>query len=384
MAHKKAGKHKEENWEEVLSRLSEDAQEEMHEKIGLILEALETMETTLVGAGTVLSHVTYSQEFGSFYGLPWDEIPEELELFVSPEKDGYTYRCWVSPVSYRDGDEFVFLYRDNGKELEAYMEDDGWVLAGEPMEGLFEEEEEEGQEEEEVFCQVADMVDAFMDDQELVGDMVTEKEELLKELLMDAKAYLEEPCFVLDPEGERLQNRHPDRVGRVKTAFLEEKLTYLVCNTGISTKAKFEDYSMEEWDHIVKTNLTVPTFLVQRLLPRMEKGGSILFVGSYAGQQAYSASLVYGVTKAGIHFLTKSLVKETEKVGVRVNAIAPGFIETRWHAGRSEESRERIEKKVALHRFGTVEEVADMAFAVLTNGYMNGSVVDIHGGYDYF
>ncbi|MBQ1491580.1 MAG: SDR family oxidoreductase [Blautia sp.] len=168
------------------------------------------------------------------------------------------------------------------------------------------------------------------------------------------------------------------------SALGEEKLTYLVCNTGISTKAKFEDYTMEEWDHIVKTNLTVPTFLVQRLLPRMEQGGSILFVGSYAGQQAYSASLVYGVTKAGIHFLTKSLVKETEKVGVRVNAIAPGFIETRWHAGRSEESRERIEKKVALHRFGTVEEVADMAFAVLTNGYMNGSVVDIHGGYDYF
>ena len=275
MAHKKAGKHKEENWEEVLSRLSEDAQEEMHEKIGLILEALETMETTLVGAGTVLSHVTYSQEFGSFYGLPWDEIPEELELFVSPEKDGYTYRCWVSPVSYRDGDEFVFLYRDNGKELEAYMEDDGWVLAGEPMEGLFEEEEEEGQEEEEVFCQVADMVDAFMDDQELVGDMVTEKEELLKELLMDAKAYLEEPCFVLDPEGERLQNRHPDRVGRVKTAFLEEK-----GEEGLFVKVMEEAVSL-----FLRTYLPLAKVEVPSLFLLSSKSGNIYDVSLFMEEE---------------------------------------------------------------------------------------------------
>ena len=99
---------------------------------------------------------------------------------------------------------------------------------------------------------------------------------------------------------------------------------------------------------------------------------------------AYSSSLVYGVTKAAIHFLTKSLVKEFEPKGITVNAIAPGFIETPWHSARTQESYDRINRKIALHRFGTVEEVADMAYAVLSNGYMNGSVVDIHGGYDYF
>ena len=67
-----------------------------------------------------------------------------------------------------------------------------------------------------------------------------------------------------------------------------------------------------------------------------------------------------------------------------MNAIAPGFIETPWHSARTQESYDRINKKIALHRFGTVEEVADMAFAVLGNGYMNGSVVDIHGCYDFF
>ena len=110
----------------------------------------------------------------------------------------------------------------------------------------------------------------------------------------------------------------------------------------------------------------------------------MLFMGSYAGQQAYSSSLVYGVTKAAIHFLTKSLVKEFEPKGITVNAIAPGFIETPWHENRTQESYDRINRKIALHRFGEIKDVADMAYSILTNNYMNGSIVDIHGGYDYF
>lgn len=163
-----------------------------------------------------------------------------------------------------------------------------------------------------------------------------------------------------------------------------DHIDWLVSNAGVSTYAKYEDYTFEEWTRIVNTNLSVPVFMVKELRPMMSEGGSILFTGSYAGQQVYSSSLVYGVTKAAIHFLAKSLVKEFEPKGITVNAIAPGFIETPWHSARTQESYDRINKKIALHRFGTVEEVADMAFAVLGNGYMNGSVVDIHGGYDFF
>ena len=144
---------------------------------------------------------------------------------------------------------------------------------------------------------------------------------------------------------------------------------WLVNNVGISTYAKYEDYTFEEWSKIVNTNLSVPVFLVKELRPIIREGGSILFTGSYAGQQAYSSSLVYGVTKSAIHFLTKSLVKE---------------LETSWHKNRTPESYERINRKIALHRFGEISEVADMAYEILKNGYMNGSIVDIHGGYDYF
>ena len=164
---------------------------------------------------------------------------------------------------------------------------------------------------------------------------------------------------------------------------LADHLDWLVCNTGISTKEPFSKLPFGTWQSILDTNLSIPAYLVRDLRDFILPGGSVLFIGSYAGRQAYSSSLPYGVSKAAVHFLASALVKELEPYKIRVNAVAPGFIETPWHADRSEESRERINSKIALHRFGTTQEVAELVWAVLRNGYMNGSVVDIHGGYDY-
>lgn len=202
--------------------------------------------------------------------------------------------------------------------------------------------------------------------EQFYASLSSEKQKMVVLVQADMSAYEEMMAFA----------------GRIK----EEagQVDWLINNVGISTYEKYEDYTFEEWNRIVNTNLSVPVFLVKELRPVMKEGGSILFTGSYAGVQAYSSSLVYGVTKAAIHFLTKSLVKELEPKAVRVNAIAPGFIETSWHKNRTPESYERINRKIALHRFGEISEVADMAYEILKNGYMNGSIVDIHGGYDYF
>ena len=78
------------------------------------------------------------------------------------------------------------------------------------------------------------------------------------------------------------------------------------------------------------------------------------------------------------------LVKVLNDKRVAVNSIAPGFIETRWQDGRSNESYERINKKIAAHRFGTPEEVASLCYEILNNDYLSGSCYDVHGGYDYF
>lgn len=162
------------------------------------------------------------------------------------------------------------------------------------------------------------------------------------------------------------------------------QIDYLVCNTGISAYGNFDDYSFEEWNRVLQTNLTIPAFLVKTLKYKFNPNGSILFMGSEAGIRTYSSSIAYSVSKAALIHLSKCLVKEFEPLNVRVNSLAPGFIETSWQRNRSQESYDRINKKIALHRFGLPEEVADLAISILTNTYVNGEVVSITGGYDYF
>ena len=156
---------------------------------------------------------------------------------------------------------------------------------------------------------------------------------------------------------------------------------WLISNAGISTYDKFQDYTFEEWNKIVNTNLSVPVFMVKEFMPVMTEGGRVLFMGSYAGQQAYS-SLVYGVTKAAIHFLTKSLVKEFEPKGITVNAIAPGFIETEMTEGLSEELRAKMQERIPLGHMGTAENVADAAAFLASDqaSYITGQVLSVDGG----
>lgn len=161
-------------------------------------------------------------------------------------------------------------------------------------------------------------------------------------------------------------------------------INWLILNTGISTYRPFEEYTPDMWETIMRTNVNVPAFLVKALKPMMQQKGNIVFMGSHAGQEPYSSSLVYSVSKAAVLFMARSLVKFFDEEQVRVNAIAPGFIETRWQNNRTDESRQRINRKIAAHRFGEPEEVADLCYQVLTNDYLNGSIFDIHGGYNYF
>ena len=163
-----------------------------------------------------------------------------------------------------------------------------------------------------------------------------------------------------------------------------DHIDWLVLNTGISTYLPFDEYTYELWDKIMRTNVNIPALFVKELKPMMAENGNILFMGSHAGQVPYSSSIVYGVSKAAVMFLARDLVKVFDEQRVSVNAIAPGFIETRWQDNRSDESRDRINRKIAAHRFGTPEEVAELCYTVLSNDYLNGSIYDVHGGYDYF
>ena len=99
--------------------------------------------------------------------------------------------------------------------------------------------------------------------------------------------------------------------------------------------------------------------------------------------EPHGMSLSYGVTKSAVHALAKNLVKFLAPYGVRVNAVAPGFVDTDWHRTKPAEVRRNIEGKIALGRFCSPEEVAEVYRMLVENSYMNGAVVVAGGGYCY-
>ena len=102
------------------------------------------------------------------------------------------------------------------------------------------------------------------------------------------------------------------------------------------------------------------------------------------GIQPHGMVLAYGVTKSAVHALCKNLVKEFEGTGTTVNAVVPGFVETPWQKGRSQESYDRINRKINLHRFAQPDEVAKLVYDTMTNDFINGTLLEISGGYEYF
>ncbi|MDR2356393.1 MAG: SDR family oxidoreductase [Clostridiales Family XIII bacterium] len=191
------------------------------------------------------------------------------------------------------------------------------------------------------------------------------------------------------PPGERYRHIKADLSGLEGVNALAEtvlrrapKLDCLVLNAGATCRKPFAETEYADWQAVMDTNVNMPFFLVRRLLTGMADGGSILFVSSAMGLAPHATSVSYGVSKAAVNMLARSLVKEFAPRGIRVNVICPGFIDTEWQREKPVWLREKIEGKVALGRFGSPGEVADMCLALIENSYVNGAVLSVDGGYD--
>ena len=169
-------------------------------------------------------------------------------------------------------------------------------------------------------------------------------------------------------------------------AFLAEtdiRLDGLVFNAGLTCREPFERLTFEDWDRVFFANVHFPVFLLQRIVNRIRKGGSVVFTGSLMGIEPHSVSLAYGVTKSAVHALVKNLVKFLVPYEVRVNAVAPGFVDTEWQKPKPAEIRRNIESKVSLGRFCDPDELAEVYKMLIENSYLNGEVVVVDGGYSY-
>lgn len=174
-----------------------------------------------------------------------------------------------------------------------------------------------------------------------------------------------------------------------KAAEKFNKIDYFFNNAGISGSGKFYlDTSLEEIDQIVGINLMGALYGARYVAENMLKngGGSIVNTASSAGVIGQDSVVTYSATKHGIIGLTKSLVAEYAKDGLRVNAIAPGPTETpmvREFYAANPEMKENATGGIPQKRLGTPEEVAELVTFLLTSKaqYINGEVVRIDGGF---
>jgi 3-oxoacyl-[acyl-carrier protein] reductase len=162
------------------------------------------------------------------------------------------------------------------------------------------------------------------------------------------------------------------------------RIDVLVNNAGITRDNLLLRMSEEEFDAVLRTNLK-GTFLLTKHVSKLmikQRGGRIVNIGSVVGQMGNAGQSNYAAAKAGIAGFTKSTARELASRGITVNAVAPGFIMTAMTAALPENVRKGFLDQIPLGRFGTPEEVAELALFLASDGaaYLTGQVVGINGG----
>ncbi|GHV96411.1 3-oxoacyl-ACP reductase [Spirochaetia bacterium] len=158
----------------------------------------------------------------------------------------------------------------------------------------------------------------------------------------------------------------------------------LVNNAGITKDNLSFRMSLEDWQKVLDVNLTA-AFLIARTVGRdmiRKRSGSIINMSSVVGVHGNGGQVNYAASKAGLIGLTKSLAQETASRGVRVNAIAPGFIESDMTAILSDAIKEKMIEIIPLKRIGKPEDIAEAAlfFASGSSAYITGQVLSVDGG----
>jgi 3-oxoacyl-[acyl-carrier protein] reductase len=205
-----------------------------------------------------------------------------------------------------------------------------------------------------------------------------------------ADAFEREECAVhrLDMSDTPLKVDITDRPALQAAVKGIGAIDILVNNAGLLARGPFDQTSGEAWDRLVAVNLTGVFNCVQAVVPAMRgrRGASIVNIASVSAEKGGGAmgNVWYGATKAGVVAMTKGLGRELGPRGIRVNAIAPGVIETdmvREHL--SQELREKILARFPLGRFGTVEEVAQVALFLASDAasFVTGETIAVDGGF---
>jgi len=161
------------------------------------------------------------------------------------------------------------------------------------------------------------------------------------------------------------------------------RLDILVANAGVAKSAAIEDYTVEDFDRLFAVNVRAPFFLVQQLMPVLGEGASVVLVSSLAAHASVGELSAYAATKGAIDTLVKHFAAALGPRGVRVNAIAPGVVETDMSSfAGTEAGREVVFGMQALKQIAQPDDIADaVAFLASSQSrWITGDTVRVDGG----
>jgi len=162
------------------------------------------------------------------------------------------------------------------------------------------------------------------------------------------------------------------------------KLDVLVNNAGVAALGPIQDQTVEDFDRHFAINVRAPYFLTQQLLPLLGEGSSVIFLSSVVARVAFDGTSAYSATKGAVEVITRNFAKELGPRGIRVNAIAPGAIDTDMAQDflGTEESREYIKGLQALKRIGQPNDIADAVLFLASDQsrWVDGRSIEVSGG----
>ncbi len=165
------------------------------------------------------------------------------------------------------------------------------------------------------------------------------------------------------------------------------RIDALVNNAGVAVFKPALETTFEDWSRIMATNLNGPFLCTQACVPVMLRtgGGSVVNIASISGLRASTLRIAYGTSKAALMHLTKQQAVEFGNVGIRVNAVAPGPVETAMaQAVHSADIRTDYHDAIPLARYGTVQEIANAVAFLCSDAasFINGQILAVDGGFD--